>query len=98
MDRYGRDVGTDQQTRRPWARAVGVGALAAVAGFAVGLVLVALPLFGLARALELDQGLQRPFIRDNLALLVLPAAVIMALVFGVVVGRWYRRGGRLPGE
>ena len=79
-------------------RSLGVGAIAAVAGFSFGLVLVSLPLFGLARALELNRGVDRPFIRDNLALLVLPAAVIMAVLCGVVVGRWYRQGGRLPKE
>jgi hypothetical protein len=84
--------------RRPWPRTIGVGALAALAGFSVGLILVALPLFGLARALELRQGLGRPAIRDNLLLLVLPVAGTSALVSGLLVGRWYRRGGRLPGE
>jgi hypothetical protein len=59
---------------------------------------VALPLLGLARALELNRGINRPFIRDNLALLVLPAAVVMAVLCGVLVGRWYRHGGQLPRE
>jgi hypothetical protein len=75
-----------------------VGVLAAVAGFSFGLVLVALPLFGLARALEMGRGMGRPFIRDNLTQLVLPVAATAALGCGLVVGRWYRRGGRLPGE
>ena len=96
------DVGTDETVisavRRPWARSIGIGALAAVAGFSFGLIAVALPLFGLARALELQRGLGRPVIRDNLLLLVLPVAGTSALACGVLVGRWYRRGGRLPGE
>jgi hypothetical protein len=84
--------------RRPWPRAIGIGALAGVAGFSFGLVAVALPLFGLARALELQRGLGRPVIRDNLLLLALPVACVTALACGVLVGRWYRRGGRLPTE
>jgi hypothetical protein len=96
--RYRRVVAVEQDEAvlRPLPKAVGVGALAGVAGFSFGLVLVALPLFGLARALETGNGLQRPFIRDNLTLLVLPVALVMAVLCGVVVGRWYRRGGRLP--
>jgi hypothetical protein len=84
--------------RRPWPRTIGVGALAGIAGFSFGLVAVALPLFGLARALELQRGLGRPVIRDNLLLLALPVACVTALACGVLVGRWYRRGGRLPTE
>ena len=84
--------------RRPWSRSIGIGALAAIAGFSFGLIAVALPLFGLARALEINQGLGRPAIRDNLMLLTLPVATAAALASGVLVGRWYRRGGHLPGE
>ena len=79
-------------------RSLAVAALAALVGFSFGLVLVSLPLFGLARALEINRGIDRPFIRDNLALLVLPAGVVMAVLSGVLVGRWYRRGGQLPRE
>jgi hypothetical protein len=90
--------GLTDTVRRPWPRVVGVGALAALAGFSVGLIVVALPLFGLARALEAQRGLGRPVIRDNLLLFVLPVAGVSALACGVLVGRWYRRGGHLPGE
>jgi hypothetical protein len=72
--------------------------VAAVVGFSLGLVLVAAPLFGLARALESGRGLSRPFIRDNLLALVLPVGAICGLLAGTIVGRWYRRGGRLPEE
>ena len=87
----------DTPVRRPWRRTLGVAALAALAGASFGLLAVAVPLFGLARALEL-QGLGRPSIRDNLLQLVLPVAGVSALACGLLVGRWYRRGGRLPGE
>ncbi len=96
------DAGADETvigvTRRPWSRTIGIGVLAALAGFSFGFIAIALPLFGLARALELQRGLGRPFIRDNLLLLVLPVAGTCALACGLLVGRWYRRGGRLPGE
>ena len=84
--------------RRPWPRTIGVGALAGVAGLSFGFIAVALPLFGLARALEMQRGLGRPVIRDNLLLLALPVACVTAIACGVLVGRWYRRGGRLPAE
>ena len=70
----------------------------AVAGAAIGLLLVVLPLFGIARALEAGRGLARPAIRDNLLTLAVPAALLLGTVSGVVAGRWYRQGGRLPRE
>jgi hypothetical protein len=91
------DRGADSAVRRPWPRSLAVAAFAALAGFSMGLIAVALPLFGLARALEMARGLDRPFIRDNLTMLVLPVSFACAAVAGVVVGRWYRRGGQLPG-
>jgi hypothetical protein len=87
-----------ERVPRPWSRAVGIGVLAAIAGFSFGLIAVALPLFGLARALELQRGLGRPVIRDNLLQFVLPVAGVSAVACGLLVGRWYRRGGHLPGE
>ena len=84
--------------RRPLVRAVAFGALVGIVGAAVGFLLVVLPLFGLARALESGRGLERPFIRDNLFALAVPAAVILGAVGGGVAGRWYRHGGRLPRE
>lgn len=84
--------------RRPLLRAVAFGALVALAGAAIGLLLVVLPLFGLARALEAGRGLERPAIRDNLLTFAVPAAVVLGTVSGVIAGRWYRHGGRLPRE
>ena len=84
--------------RRPWSRSIGVGALAALAGFSFGLVLIALPMFGLARALEMGRGMDRPIVRDVLLRLVLPVACVSAVACGLLVGRWYRRGGELPRE
>jgi len=69
-----------------------------VVGCSIGLLLVALPLFGLARALEAGRGLGRPFIRDNLLGLVVPVSVVCGVTVGTLTGRWYRRGGRLPAE
>jgi hypothetical protein len=93
-------MGTEQEeaVRRPWPRSLAIAAFAALAGFSIGLIAVALPLYGLARALELGRGVDRPFIRDNLTHLVLPVSLTSALMCGVLVGRWYRRGGQLPGS
>ena len=73
-------------------------ALVGLVGAAVGFIVVVVPLFGLARALEAGRGLGRPVIRDNLLRWSLPAAVIAGLVSGAIAGRWYRSGGRIPWE
>ena len=92
------EAGEAAQERRPLGRSIAVGLAAGVVGFSIGLLLVALPLFGLARALEAGRGLGRPFIRDNLLGLVLPVGALLGVIAGTVAGRWYRRGGRLPVE
>lgn len=68
-----------------------VGAGAAVAGFLVAVGLFALPLFGLAQALEPGQGVDRPFIRTGLFAVALPAAALVGLAAGVLTARWYAR-------
>ena len=84
--------------RRPLllSLALGVAVGLAVAAAAVGVV--ALPLFFLARALEPGKGVGRPLVRTGLLQVALPAGVLVGLGAGVLTGRWYRRGGRLPRE
>jgi hypothetical protein len=84
--------------RRPMSRAVAFGLLVGVVGAAVGLLIVVMPLYGLARALEAGRGLGRPFIRDNLFRFAVPAGLVLGTISGAVGGRWYRHGGRLPRE
>jgi hypothetical protein len=86
----------EERERRPLGRSVAVGLVAGVVGFSIGMLLVAAPLFGLARALEAGRGMGRPFIRDNLLQLVLPVGAVLGVTVGTLTGRWYRRGGTLP--
>lgn len=76
--------------------AVGVGIVVAIVVFAVVFAVVAIPFFALARFSEGEQGLARPAVRDNLLTWTLPVSLAAGVVGGAVVGRWYRRGGRLP--
>ena len=80
------------------SRAVAFGLVVGVVGAAVGLLIVVMPLYGLARSLEAGRGLGRPVIRDNLLRFAVPAAVVLGTISGAVGGRWYRHGGRLPRE
>ena len=78
--------------------AVGVGVAMTLVTVAVVFAVLAIPLFALARFAEPGQGLDRPFIRNGLLRVALPAGLVVGVVSGVAVGRWYRRGGRLPTE
>ena len=84
--------------RRSLLLAVAVGVGLGLCVVAIVVAIVAIPLFALARATEPSGGaaLDRPFIRNNLLHVALPAGAVVGLVAGAVVGRWYRRGGRLP--
>ena len=76
--------------------AVAVGIVVALVVFAVVFGIVAIPFFALARVAEGESGLGRPAVRDNLLTWTLPVSLLAGIVGGAVVGRWYRRGGRLP--
>jgi hypothetical protein len=85
---------------RPLTRSVGVAVLVGLAvglaALAIGVAIIAIPLFALARFAEPGRGLERPVIRDNLIHFALPAGAIAGTIVGGIVGRWYRRGGTLP--
>jgi transketolase C-terminal domain/subunit len=79
--------------------------LALVVGAAVGLAcigliisIVAIPFFALARFADPSKGLDQPLIRNALTKVALPAGIVLGSLAGLAVGRWYRRGGRLPTE
>jgi hypothetical protein len=79
--------------------------LALVVGVAVGLAcvgliisIVAIPFFALARFADPGKGLDQPLIRNALTKVALPAGIVLGSLAGLAVGRWYRRGGRLPTE
>lgn len=93
----GREDGAEQRSAgRSLALAAGVGIAVALVVFAVVFGIVAIPFFALARFAEGESGLGRPSVRDNLLTWTLPVSLLAGLVGGAVVGRWYRRGGRLP--
>jgi hypothetical protein len=81
---------------RSFGLAIVVGLAVGLAVMAIGVAIVAIPLFALARFAEPAQGLQRPVIRDNLVRYALPAGLVAGTLAGALVGRWYRRGGRFP--
>ena len=83
--------------RRSVVLAVAAGLAIAFSAMAIVVSIVAIPLFALARFAEPGTGLDRPMIRDSLRVAV-PIGVILGTVTGLAVGRWVRRGGRLPRE
>ena len=78
--------------------ALAVGVLVGILTFAVAFGIVAMPFYLLARVSEGQQGLDRPFVRDTLLRWTVPVSLVVGVAGGAVVGRWYRRGGRLPDE
>ena len=86
----------DEPLRRPVLLAVAVGLAVGLAAVAVIISIVAIPLFALARFAEPGKGLDQPLIRTGLVKVAIPAGALLGLLTGVLVARWYRRGGRLP--
>jgi hypothetical protein len=76
--------------------AVGVAVGGAVA--AIGVALVAVPLFFFARATDPATGLDRPFVRGGLLSVAVPVGIVLGLAAAALAGRWYRRGGQMPRE
>ena len=83
--------------RRSLVLAVGVGVAVALCVVAIAYAILAIPFYALAQV-EPQQGLDRPFIRDGITRIALPAGLAVGVVTGAVVARWYARGGRLPTE
>ena len=72
-------------------------------GLAVGLAavgvivsIIAIPLFALARFADPSNGLDDPLIRTGLVKVAIPAGADLGTLTGLLVARWYHRGGRLP--
>ncbi len=91
-------VDAGERAHRPVALALVVGAAVAVAAIGLIISIIAIPFFALARFAEPGTGLDNPFIRTGLIKVALPAGLVLGTVTGLAVGRWYRRGGRLPEE
>jgi hypothetical protein len=73
--------------------AVGVG----VAAVAIAFSVIAVPLYVLAST-EPGSGLDRSMVRRGLFGVAIPFGVVAGVVVGAIVGTWYARGGRLPGD
>lgn len=74
------------------ARSVAVGLAIGVAVAATVFFLIAIPFYTLA-SFE-PNGLGRPIVRTGLFAIALPVGALVGIVSGVVVGRWFRQGGR----
>jgi len=84
--------------RRPILLALVVGVAMALLSIAIVMSIIAIPLFALARFAEPSSGLDRPLIRNGLVRVAVPVGLVLGSLSGVLVARWYRRGGHLPRE
>jgi hypothetical protein len=78
-------------------RAVLVGLAVGAATVCFVFSMVAIPYVVVAR-LDPGHGLDRTAIRGGLFHVALPIGLVVGLLGGLAVGRWYRRGGRIPDE
>lgn len=87
-----------QRPRRSVLLAVVVGVAVGLAAIGIVVSIVAVPFFALARFTEGSKGLDQPLVRTALTKVALPAGLVLGSLAGLAVGRWYRKGGRLPEE
>jgi len=88
----------DVEAPAPLRRSVGLG-LAVGTSVALGTIgivyaFIAIPMYALA---QMDpSGLDRPFFRESLFHIAVPAGLVLGSAIGALMGVWYRRGGHLP--
>ena len=87
-----------ERPHRPVLLAVAVGAAVGLACIGLIISIIAIPFFALARFADPGKGLDEPLIRNGLTKVALPAGLFFGTLAGLAVGRWYRKGGRLPEE
>jgi len=87
-----------EQPRRTVLVALAVGVAVGLACIGLVISIVAIPFFALARFADPGKGLDDPLIRTALTKVALPAGIVLGSLAGLAVGRWYRKGGRLPEE
>ena len=89
---------TSERPGRSVLLAVAVGVAVGLAAIGIVISIVAVPFFALARFTEGSKGLDQPLVRTALTKVALPAGLVLGSLAGLAVGRWYRKGGRLPEE
>jgi len=87
-----------ERPHRPVLLALAVGAAVGLACIGLVVSIVAIPFFALARFADPGKGLDQPLVRTALTKVALPAGLVLGSLAGLAVGRWYRKGGRLPEE
>jgi hypothetical protein len=90
------EAGEPAPIGRSLALAAGVGAAIGLAVIGVVYGIVAIPVYALAQSDP--HGLDRPFFRNALWRIAIPAGIGVGLVVGALVGVWYARGGHLPDD
>jgi len=88
----------EQRPHRTVLLSLAVGLAVGLATVGIIVSIIAIPLFALARFAEPGNGLNQPFIRDGLVRVAIPAGLVLGGLCGILVGRWYHHGGRLPTE
>ena len=92
------DSTIEERPHRPVLLSLAVGVAVGLACIGLVISIIAIPFFALARFADPGKGLDEPFIRTALTKVALPAGLILGSLAGLAVGRWYRKGGRLPEE
>ena len=88
----------EQRPHRTVLLSVAVGLAVGAATVGIIVSIIAIPFFALARFAEPGHGLDEPLIRTALVRVAIPAGLVLGGLCGIIVGRWYQRGGRLPTE
>jgi len=91
-------VDVEQHPHRTVLLSLGVGLAVGLATVGIIVSIIAIPLFALARFAEPGHGLDEPLIRNGLVRVAIPAGLVLGGLCGIIVGRWYHHGGRLPTE
>lgn len=88
--------GTNDDVRRGVGYGAVVGLVVAIVAIAVGISIIAMPLFALAQIVDGDGVINDPFLRNGLLRWAVPFGLLLGAGAGTIVGVWAGKGGRLP--